>query len=135
MASLTNEFFQISQRADMTLTEIDKATTLVVRTLVQAFASTEWTRILYEARWTPAGDVGADDFWIDDLFGKTTKVLPEISTSILVSEASKNHWQLTQDLGQPRWYKMIVAVERSGKFSVEFEYKDDYQEGDIMKGR
>lgn len=119
----------------MTLTEIDKATTLVVRTLVQAFASTEWTRILYEARWTPAGDVGADDFWIDDLFGKTTKVLPEISTSILVSEASKNHWQLTQDLGQPRWYKMIVAVERSGKFSVEFEYKDDYQEGDIMKGR
>ena len=26
-----------------------------------------------------------------------------------------------------------VTVERSGKFSVNFEYKDDYQEGDIMK--
>ena len=36
-------------------------------------------------------------------------------------------------LGQSRWYKMIVTVERSGKFNVEFEYKDDYQEGDIMK--
>ena len=28
---------------------------------------------------------------------------------------------------------MIVSVEGSGKFSVDFEYKDDYQEGDIMK--
>ena len=44
-----------------------------------------------------------------------------------------SHWRSTQDLGQPRWYKMTVTVERSGKFSVDFEYKDDYQEGDIMK--
>ena len=28
---------------------------------------------------------------------------------------------------------MIVSVERSGKFNVDFKYKDDYQEGDIKK--
>ena len=40
---------------------------------------------------------------------------------------------LSRPLGQPRWYKMIVIVERSGKFSVDLKYKDDYKEGDIMK--
>ena len=48
-------------------------------------------------------------------------------------QRSREHWRSSQDLGQPHWYKMIVTVERSGKFSVDFEYKDDYQEGDIMK--
>ena len=28
---------------------------------------------------------------------------------------------------------MIITVERSGKFSVDFDCKDDHQECDIMK--
>jgi len=28
---------------------------------------------------------------------------------------------------------MTVKLERSGKYSVDFEYRDTYQEGDIMK--
>jgi hypothetical protein len=50
-----------------------------------------------------------------------------------VSEAARSQWRLTRDLGLPRWYKMTITVERSGKFSVDFEYKDDYQEDDIMQ--
>ncbi len=117
----------------MNFAKLDDATTAVITAIVNAFDSTKWNRIRHEARWTPSGDVGADDYWIEVHSGPSTKVLPEIGPSLLVSKSSKLHWQLTQDLGQPRWYKMIVTVERSGKFTVDFEYKDDYQEGDIIK--
>ena len=117
----------------MTFAKLDQATMAVGQALAEAFQSIEWMRIRHEARWTPSGDVGSDDYWVEDLSGMTRKVLPEIGPAVSVSKMSKNHWQVTQDLGQPRWYKMTVTVERSGKFSVDFEYKDDYQEGDIMK--
>ena len=50
-----------------------------------------------------------------------------------LDDATFAHWRLTQDLGQPRWDMMTVKVDRSGKYSVDFEYRDDYKEGDIMK--
>jgi hypothetical protein len=118
---------------EVSLTTLDEATTDVVRAVVAAFENTPWSRICYAARWTPAGDVGADDYWLSDDIGTTTKVLPDLMPSVGVSNASKRHWRMTQDLGQARWYKMTVTVERSGKFSIDFEYKDDYQEGDIMR--
>ena len=59
--------------------------------------------------------------------------LPADAALSRLGNTTRLHWRLTQDLGQPRCYKMIVTVERSGKFSVKLEYKDDYQEGDIMK--
>ncbi len=66
--------------------------------------------------------------------GKTVEGwYPENNFLDHLRKRARDHLKLTQDLGQPRWYKMIVTVERSGKFSVGFEYKDDYQEGDIMK--
>ena len=41
-------------------------------------------------------------------------------------------WRLCQSTGGP-WYGMTVALHRSGRFSVDFEYRDHYQEGDIMR--
>ncbi len=117
---------------EVVLNRLDTAVQEVGMALAGAFPSEPWKSIRYAARWTPTGDVGADDFWLVGDSGVEQKVLPEISASLHVSDAAKHHWQLTQELGQPRWYKVIVTVERSGKFAVEFEYKDDYQEGDIM---
>jgi hypothetical protein len=116
----------------MTLLKLDEASTLVAKATVDAFPNQAWQKVRYCSRWTPAGDVGSDDFWIE-LNGEEKQVLPDLQSSLRVSDAAKTHWRLTQDLGQPRWYKMIVTVERTGKFSVDFEYKDDYKEGDIMK--
>ena len=93
-----------------------------------------WEKIQVSLRSTPDGSVRARSYD----FALTGGTLDQGSSPIrdadqLVDAAAEKHWRLTQDLGQPRWYKMIVTVERSGKFSVDFEYKDDYQEGDIMK--
>jgi hypothetical protein len=117
----------------MTLLQADAATQTVVRTLVTAYEQEDWERIRYLSRWTPAGDVGSDDFWISCAGVETKRSPKDLTQYLSVSRASKQHWDITQALGLPRWYKMTVTVERSGKFSVEFEYKDDYKEGDIMQ--
>lgn len=38
-----------------------------------------------------------------------------------------------QNLGQPRWYRMTVTVERSGRFSADVAYQDRYTTGDVMR--
>jgi hypothetical protein len=116
----------------MALSSLDEATTKVARALAGAFTEEPWDGLRYCSRWTPAGDVGADDFWIT-VQGIERQTLPDLAASLRVSDAAKAHWQLTQKLGQARWYKMTLTVERTGKFNVAFEYKDDYKEGDIMK--
>lgn len=115
------------------LKDLDAAVEAIAMSVATTFPIDRLRAVRYVARWTPAGDVGSNDFWTIDDQNREEKVSPEIERSIEMYDLSKRHWQLTQDLGQPRWYKMIVTVERSGKFAVEFEYKDDYQEGDIMR--
>lgn len=99
-----------------------------------AYQAQAWYRLRYVAKFTPTADVWAGDY---DLFSEDGSVdqstAPDTTAAYSIDKLAHCHWRLTQDLGQPRWYKMIVTVERSGKFSVDFEYKDDYQEGDIMK--
>jgi hypothetical protein len=133
MAFQISGYCQTSTGDRVSLSDFDEATTQVVQTLVSAFPDMSWHRIRYWARWTPSGDVGADDYWIEDENGTTTKVLPDLAPAIAVSDASKHHWRVTQELGQQRWYKMIVEIERSGKYTVDFQYKNDYKEGDIMQ--
>jgi hypothetical protein len=48
-----------------------------------------------------------------------------------LDDLALRHWKSVQDLDQPRWYTMTVNVERSGKYSVDFEYRDNYRDGDI----
>jgi hypothetical protein len=116
----------------MSLSQLDDALQKVVHGLALAFVDRHWTQIRYASRWTPAGDVGADDFWLTDDRG-TEKTWSTVEQERTVSAAAFDHWRLTQELGQPRWYMMTVKLDRSGKYSVDFEYKDDYREGDIMK--
>lgn len=114
------------------LQQLDKATSDVAQALFSAFADQTWSSLRYAARWTPAGDIGADDFWLVNS-GKELQTLPELAASLRVSDAARRHWQLTQDLGQPRWYRMTVTVERDGRFSADFDYQDRYTTGDIMR--
>ena len=116
----------------MTLVELDEALTAVAGKVARAFDE-PWQCVRYEVRWNPAGDTSGDDYWLASFAGTEVKKYPDVQAAVEVSDASHHHWKLTQDLGQPRWYKMIVTVERSGKFRVDFEYKDDYKEGDILQ--
>ena len=93
-----------------------------------------WTRAQLAATFVPNGETSSLKCTLTDADEKVIEGWYPLNDVLdHLYELTKRHWQSTQDLGQPRWYKMTVTVERSGKFSVDFEYKDDYQEGDIMK--
>jgi hypothetical protein len=94
----------------------------------------DWLSVKLSTRVAPVSEVSAQECELNLADGKTVEGwYPENSFLDHLRKQALRHWRLAQELSQPRWYKMIVTVERSGKFNVEFEYKDDYQEGDIMK--
>ncbi len=118
----------------MGLAELDKMTTEVASHVFRAVPMTDWQRVQAFLKSRPDGSVRTrsyDFLLADGHLDQGTSPIAEADQ--LVDLTAAKHWQLTQDLGQPRWYKMIVTVERSGKFTVDFKYKDDYQEGDIIK--
>ena len=113
---------------------LDPLLTEIVETIYQSVPIDEWESAKMFSKYTPDGEVGGLEFDYGLPDGSTSDLyIPDSSFLAKLYGSTKRHWQLTQDLGQPCWYKMIVTVERSGKFTVGFEYKDDYQEGDIMK--
>ena len=116
------------------LKELDSALGNVAAAVFTAYADQSWNRVRYVAKFTPTADVWAGDYDLIATDGSVDEsTAPDTMSAYAIDKLALRHWQLTQDLGEPRWYKMIVAVERSGKFAVDFEYKDDYREGDIMK--
>lgn len=115
------------------LQRLDAALHKVVTSLYGAYARGSWTSLRYCARWTPAGDVGADDFWWKKGDQWVKQSPTDINDCLAVSDAAKEHWQLTQALGQPRWYQMTVRLDENGRYSVDFAYRDVYEEGDIME--
>jgi hypothetical protein len=116
----------------MSLATIDAKITEIATKVAGAFDG-RWSQIRYVVRWNPDGDVSRDDYWVKTENLEATKRYPDVVTSVAISNATRSHWRLVQDLKQPRWYKMTMTVERAGNFNVEFEYKDDYREGDISR--
>lgn len=116
------------------LVELDRVTSELAAHAYAAAPMANWERVQVSLKSTPDGSVRARSYDFLLTGGNLDQgSSPNRDADQRVDAAAESHWRLTQDLGQPRWYKMIVTVERSGKFSVDFEYKDDYQEGDIMK--
>jgi hypothetical protein len=115
------------------LSDLDQLVTKIAMTTYESTPVADWSRAKLVAKYAPSG-VGAFEFAYTDTANHVEEgESPDAESICKLSDFTHGHWQMNQDLGQPRWYKMIVTVERSGKFNVEFEYKDDYQEGDIMK--
>lgn len=117
----------------MSLQAFDEAATGVAKQLHAALVSYGAEKVRFCYRVTPDGSVMAPDYWFTPSGGAEVKDYPPNAAHRLVSDGAEAHWRLTQDLGLPRWYMMTVKLERSGKYSVDYEYRDDYQEGDIMK--
>jgi hypothetical protein len=114
--------------------KIDAAVTELAQALYAASPLSDWESQKLSAAYAPSGSQSMHRYTYVLKNGATEQgTLPADRYQDKIEELTLRHWQLTQDLGQARWYKMIVTVERSGKFNVEFEYKDDYKEGDILQ--
>ena len=117
----------------MKLKSIDEATVDVVTKLHAALSLYGAEEVRFCFRVSPDGSVTAPDYWFIKQDGTKTKDYPPKSERRSVSDSAQAHWHLVQDLGQPRWYMMTINLSLAGKYSMEFEYCDNYHEGDIMK--
>lgn len=116
------------------LLQLDQATTDVVQHAWRAVPPIDWQQVTVRARIAPLGNVASLDFSFRLADGSMGKgIEPVRDEESRLDDAAYAHWRLSQDLGQPRWYMMTVTLERSGRYAVDFEYCDDYKEGDIMQ--
>jgi len=116
------------------LVELDQATATVVRCAHAAVPPIDWQEVTVRTRIAPLGNVSNMQFTFRLADGRISKgIEPVREAERLLDDATFAHWRTTAQLGLPRWYMMTVKLERSGKYSVDFEYRDTYQEGDIMK--
>lgn len=120
----------------MDLQGLDQATTQVALAVHSSVPDIDWREAIYTVLIAPHGKAIHLEFAFVLSNGELTRrIMPKSEGMYSVQEAAHAHWQLTQDLGQPRWFAMTVRVSRTGKFSTELEYNENYQDADLSKPR
>ena len=115
------------------LQTLDAAQSAIAKAVFLTFERRAWDVVEYRAAFTPTADVWSSAYDLIHDGGRKESVLPTVAQSGSINSLAHQHWRLTQELGLRRWYKMTVKVQRTGHFNVEFEYRDQYREGDIMR--
>jgi hypothetical protein len=116
------------------LAALDDVLSELATVLYQSCPVSNWSRLLLYSKYTPDGSISAHDYdyHLDD--GTVDRgSAPDAATEQRIDQLTRRHWRLTQDLGQARWFKMTVTVHRDGRFSADFEYRDDYKDEDIVR--
>ena len=93
-----------------------------------------WQRQRMTAAYTPNADVGAHEYayWLPD--GTVNRSdSPNASARARIRELTSKIWRISQESGQAPWFKLKLDLDAGGKYSIDFEYRDNYAEGDIMK--
>jgi hypothetical protein len=116
------------------LIRLDALQTDVVSRAYQSVPLDAWESLRMCAKYNADGSVGGLDFDFVLPGGKLDQEsIPNASDRAELYNLTKAHWQLAQELGPSRWFKMIVTIQRSGQFSVAFEYKDPITEADMIE--
>jgi hypothetical protein len=117
-----------------TLPDLDRLHTELAMQVAMAAPMPNWQQVMYRVRSTPGGSARNSEFDFVLENGRIDRgSSPNRAAELAIDHLVDRQWQMTKDVGKPRWYKMVVTVERSGKFTVDFEYQDDYKEGDILQ--
>jgi hypothetical protein len=86
------------------------------------------------ANYSPDGEVSGHNYDYELDGGAIDRgSAPKAAARAAIRALTLRHWKLVQEMGQPRWFKLVVTVDRSGKCSFDFEYKDDYKETDMLE--
>lgn len=113
------------------LQELDRLLSDVAALVYRTVPVQDWQQAILHAKYTPDGSVSGHDFDYVLADGRVDRgsspSLPEVRQ---IREITRKHWTLAQ----PRWYAMHLTVSKDGKVQADWEYKDDYQVGDIIRG-
>jgi len=113
---------------------LDPVVTDVAQTLLSSPKPDRWQSVRLLTRVTPDGSTASQAFELREPSGQQVQGWYPSDAAIdhLYTQA-KRHWALAQQAGQAKWYGMSITVQRDGRFAVDFEYRDDYREGDISR--
>jgi hypothetical protein len=116
-----------------TLGAVDDCNQKIVATVCATVPLKSWRAAQMVVRCSPTG-VGRYEYtyWEEDGtmrqdLGPRSPGSAELWRMVLAQRVA------TEAVGQPLWFKMVVNVQRDGKFTTEFEYRDHYVEGDIFR--
>ncbi len=117
-----------------TLNQLDTLQNSIAASAYQSVPLPAWESMRMVAKYSQNGEVGRLDFDYVLPGGKLhQESIPDASQRAQLYALTEEHWQLIGTLGQPRWFKMIVTVQNSGKFSFDFEYKESITERDMVE--
>ena len=112
------------------LQELDRLLSDIAALVYRTVPVPDWQQAILHAKYTPDGSVSGHDFDYVLADGRVDRgsspSLPEVRQ---IREITRQHW--TQS--QPRWYAMHLTVSKDGKVHADWEYKEDYQVGDIIQ--
>lgn len=112
------------------LNELDQLLSDIAALVYRTVPFAEWQQATLHAKYTPDGSVSGHDFDYLLADGRVDRgSSPSRSETDRIEELTERHWALSQ----PRWFAMHLRVTRDGKVHADWEYKDDYQVGDIMR--
>ena len=118
-----------------TLKELDAVLAELAATLYREAPLQNWEQQRLIARYTPDGGVGSHEYVYTLQDGRQEHGQSPASGAAraAVRELTRQHWDRSAALGQPRWYQLTLTLDRKGKYSTEFGYGDTYETGDIMR--
>jgi hypothetical protein len=112
---------------------LDEVLTQLAGTLHGSSPLPDWRHVTLFAKYAPDGSSAGHDYDYRLADGSVDQgVSPDSAARQAIRQLTRQHWQLTQDLGRPRWFKLVLRVERDGRFGAEFEYRDLVQDSDLL---
>jgi hypothetical protein len=134
MASGLNKSFRMCPGDEMAnLASLDEVLTELATTLYATCPLADWKRLKLFVKYSSDGEVSGHNYDYELDRGVIDRgSAPKLTDRIAIRALTFRHWNLAQEMGQ-RWFKMTVTVERSGKYSADFEYKNDYKETDMLE--
>lgn len=116
-----------------TLVKLDELVTQIALALHGSAPDPRWARQAYRIAVPEDGSYRAEvySYWSSD--GSVSYDFHTASGESRIGQLAMTHWRRTIELGFPRWYTMTVRVERTGKFTVNFEYLEEYPEEGIRR--
>lgn len=113
--------------------DLDLVITELAATLHASSPLPDWQQVTLFAKIAPDGGAAGHDYDYRLADGSVNQgVSPDSAARQSIRQLTRRHWQMTQDLGQARWFKLVLCVERDGRFAVDFEYRDRVQDRDML---
>lgn len=112
------------------LQELDSLFAEVAGLVYRTVPVPAWRSATLHAKYTPDGLVSGHDFDYQLDNGEIDQgTIPPLAAIREIKASTRKHWEAST----PRWYALHLTVTQEGKMQAEWEYVDEYTEGDILR--